>query len=203
MTEKTHSDPSRSKKETDSSTLYTNTLFCSLCNGKPYSTVLLEGQKNKTVTLLWLMCLQVTDKSAVIELVCVDVPTLLCSVVFSIPFIPFSHHLLLSPFKTQDSQGKVWWSCSFQKLPTETHPLLQVSSHFSGKKGVLCGLFNIAGSGRNSFSCKLTLRVSPFWDFGYWKNSSAVTENDPLDSLKTQWENLTEAGKRLDFSSSL
>lgn len=38
--------------------------------------------EEKTVTLLWRMCLQVMDTSAVIELVCVDVPTLLCSVVF-------------------------------------------------------------------------------------------------------------------------
>ncbi|XP_026147069.1 tensin-1-like isoform X1 [Carassius auratus] len=40
-------------------------------------------------------------------------------------------------------------------------------------------------------------------DFGYWKNSSAVTENDPLDSLKTQWENLTEAAKQKEGARSV
>lgn len=141
MKDMTQDDPSRSEKETDSLTLYTNTSFCSLHNGEALLNCNFGWTEDKSVTLLWWMCLQVTDTSAVDGLVCVDVPTLLCSIVFSMPFILFCHHLLLSPFKTQDSQRTVWWSCSFQKLPTET--LLQVSSHYSGNKGVLWIFVNV------------------------------------------------------------
>ncbi len=66
-----------------------------------------------------------------------------------------------------------------------------------------CGLFNMAGAGRNEFSNNLTHSVSAFQDRGHWRNGSAVViEKDPLDSLQAHWdftENLTAAGKTGHF----
>ncbi len=96
------------------------------------------------------MCLQVTDTSAVIELVCVDVPTLLCSVVFFHPFqSSFALVSIQDPRFPEDGVVELL----FSEIANRDLSLASGILTFLWKERCFmdlceCGLFNMAGSGR-------------------------------------------------------